>query len=180
MTIHSEHPFLDPDPDPVRRLRGRLGGAVSLWTAGDDAGRAGLTVSSLMVAHGEPARLLALVDPDSDLADVVDRTGRGVVQLLAWHHRGLAEAFAGTAPAPGGPFRTGEFEETAWGPHLRDAATWAGVAVESTTEVGWSVLLTCVVEEVHVGEDPEPLVHRRGRFVRPPERDGSPGREGER
>ena len=35
MTIHTEHPFLDPEPDPVRRLRGRLGGAVTLWTAGD-------------------------------------------------------------------------------------------------------------------------------------------------
>ena len=34
MTIHSEHPFLDPDADPVRRLRGRLGGAVTLWTSG--------------------------------------------------------------------------------------------------------------------------------------------------
>lgn len=170
MTIHTEHPFLDPEPDPVRRFRGRLGGTVSLWTAGDDAGRAGLTVSSLMVANGEPARLLALVDPDSDLVDVLARTGRAVVQLLAWAHRDLAEAFAGTAPAPGGPFRTGEFEETAWGPRLVDAGTWAGVVVESTTEVGWSDLVTCVVEEVHVGEDPEPLVHRRGRFVRPADR----------
>ena len=32
VTIHSEHPFADPEPerDPVRRLRGRLGGAVTL------------------------------------------------------------------------------------------------------------------------------------------------------
>ena len=52
MTIHTEHPFQDPDVDPVRRLRGRLGGAVTLWTSGGasadrDAGgaaRAGLTV----------------------------------------------------------------------------------------------------------------------------------------
>ena len=40
MTIHSEHPFLEPEAerDPVRRLRGRLGGAVTLWTAGDGTG----------------------------------------------------------------------------------------------------------------------------------------------
>ena len=37
VTIHTEHPFLDPDGDPVRRLRGRLGGAVTLWTSGDGA-----------------------------------------------------------------------------------------------------------------------------------------------
>jgi flavin reductase (DIM6/NTAB) family NADH-FMN oxidoreductase RutF len=168
VTIHSGHPFLDPEPDPVRRFRGRLGGAVSLWTAGDDTARAGLTVTSLMVAHGEPARVLALIDPDADLADVLLRTGRAVVQLLGWRHRDLAEAFAGTAPAPGGPFRVSGFESTAWGPRLADAATWAGVVVESTTPVGWSSLVTCVVEEVVVDDDDAPpLVHRRGRWVRP-------------
>ena len=101
-----------------------------------------------MVANGEPARVLALVDPDSDLADGVARTGRAVVQLLSWSHRDLAEAFAGTAPAPGGPFRMATFEDTAWGPRLADAATWAGSSLESAAEVGWSSLLTCVVEEV--------------------------------
>ena len=118
MTIHSEHPFLDPEPDPVRRWRGRLGGAVSLWTSGAGAGRAGLTVSSLMVANGDPARLLGLVDPDSDLVEALESTGRALVQLLGWEHRGLADAFAGTAPAPGGLFRQAEFEQTPWGPRL--------------------------------------------------------------
>ena len=41
MTIHTTHPFLEPegDRDPVRRLRGRLGGTVSLWTAGSAEAR---------------------------------------------------------------------------------------------------------------------------------------------
>jgi flavin reductase (DIM6/NTAB) family NADH-FMN oxidoreductase RutF len=167
VTIHSTHPFADPEPDPVRRLRGRLGGAVSLVTAGDGSDRAGLTVSSLMVANGDPARVLMLVDPDSDLADEVGRTGRAVVQLLAWPHRDLAEAFAGTAPAPGGPFRAAEFEATTWGPRLVEAETWAGVAVESVAEVGWSRLVTGVIESLTVGADDDPLVSRRGRWVRP-------------
>lgn len=168
MTIHSTHPFADPDPDPVRRLRGRVGGAVALLTSGHGEDRAGLTVTSFMVANGEPARVLVLVDPDSDLAAAVARTGRAVVQLLAWPHRDLAEAFAGTAPAPGGPFRMAAFEDTPWGPRLADAPTWAGLALESAADVGWSTLLTWVVEELSVGDDDEsPLVHRRGRYVRP-------------
>ena len=167
MTIHASHPFADPDPDPVRRLRGRLGGVVSLMTAGAAPARAGLTVSSLMVANGEPARLLALVDPDSDLYDVLTDTRRAVVQLLSWPQRDLAEAFAGTAPAPGGPWRLAAFEDTSWGPRVVDASTWVGVRLESDAEVGWSRLLTCVIETIAVGDDPEPLVSRRGRWVRP-------------
>lgn len=167
MTIHSGHPFADPAPDPVRRLRGRLGGAVTLWTAGDDAGRAGLTVTSLMVANGEPARLLGLLDPDSDLVDTLDRTGRCVVQLLEWPHRDLAEAFAGTAPAPGGPFRAAPFEDTPAGPRLVSTRTWALTRVEDVREVGWSALVTLVLDEVVVGEEDQPLVHRRGRYLRP-------------
>ena len=169
MSIHSEHPFAEPESerDPVRRLRGRLGGAVSLWTTGR-AVRAGLTVSSVMVAPGEPARVLGLVDPDSDLFDAVQATGTVVVALLAWEHRDLADAFAGVAPSPGGPFRAGRWHASAWGPVLDGVSAWAGLRVDrSDHEVGWSVLVEGVVEHVELGEETAPLVHRRGRYVRP-------------
>jgi flavin reductase (DIM6/NTAB) family NADH-FMN oxidoreductase RutF len=168
VTIHTEHPFRDPEPDPVRRLRGRLGGAVTLWTAGQGDGpldRAGLTVTSVLVANGEPARLLALLDPDSDLAEKLAATGAAVVAMLTWDDRDLAEAFGGTAPAPGGAFRLAEFVPTPWGPRPAAATTWAGVRLETTSQVGWSSLVTCVIEELEVGKD-EPLLHRRGRWQR--------------
>jgi flavin reductase (DIM6/NTAB) family NADH-FMN oxidoreductase RutF len=169
VTIHTSHPFLEPEGerDPVRRLRGRLGGSVSIWTAGDGGDRAGLTVTSWLVAGGDPGRVLALLDPDADLTELLLETGRGVVQLLQWPHRDLADAFAGVAPAPGGPWRTAEWEETAYGPRLAAAPTWALVSVESDVEVGWSRLVTCTLDEVVVGTDEEPLLHRRGRYVRP-------------
>lgn len=168
MTIHSEHPFLEPDRDPVRRFRGRLGGAVTLWTAGNGDGpldRAGLTVTSVLVANGEPARVVALLDPDSDLADKLVETGCAVVAMLTWEDRALADAFGGVGPAPGGAFRLAAFTPTPWGPRLERASTWAGVRLETTTSTGWSSLVTCVVEELAVGDD-EPLVHRRGRYQR--------------
>lgn len=165
MTIHSSHPFADAEPDPIRRFRGRIGGAVALWTAGEGGSRAGLTISSLMVANGEPPMILSLVDPDSDFLESVRETGRCVVQVLAWPERSLAEMFAGTAPAPGGSFAHAEFEQTPWGPRLVAAASWAFAAYVDERAVGWSIALTCRIEEAGVRDETEPaLGHRRGRF----------------
>ena len=167
MTIHTTHPFADGEPDDVRRFRGRLGGAVTLWTSTGTSGHAGLTITSLMVANGEDPQLLALVDPDSDLLDALRDTGRAVVALLTWDDRDLAEAFAGTAPAPGGAFRMAEFTETEFGPRLAGAATYAEVSLGSEDEVGWSVLVTCPIVRAVVGDEDGPMLgHRRGRFFR--------------
>jgi flavin reductase (DIM6/NTAB) family NADH-FMN oxidoreductase RutF len=172
VSIHSDHPFLPAESDrsPVRRLRGRLGGAVSLWTAGDDSARSGLTVSSFMVAEGEPSCVLGLLDPDSDFWEQLVEVRLAVVQLLAWEHRVVADVFAGTMPSPGGPFRSASFTQSAWGPLLDGATTWAGVRLrdEQPRTVGWSVLALAVIEHVEIGADSDALQHRRGRYVRPP------------
>jgi flavin reductase (DIM6/NTAB) family NADH-FMN oxidoreductase RutF len=170
VTIHSSHPFLEPESerDPVRRLRGRLGGTVTLWTCGEGPSRSGLTVSSLMLANGSPAHALALVDPDSDFAAALQLSGRTVVQLLEWPHRDLADAFAGVAPAPGGVFTLGTWQDTRWGPLLDGASAWAGLRLaDAPRDIGWSLLVDTVIEHIEIGEERQPLVHRRGRYVRP-------------
>ncbi len=172
MTIHSEHPFDPPagDRDPVRRLRARVSPTVSLWTSGEGVERVGLTVSSYLVAQGDPGRVVALLHPDSDLLERLEETEVAVVSLLDWRHRDLADAFAGVLPAPGGPFRMAEWEQTTWGPRLVSATSWTGVRLDpaSRRDVGWSVLVEGVIERVEVGDEGDPLVHRRGRYQRPP------------
>jgi flavin reductase (DIM6/NTAB) family NADH-FMN oxidoreductase RutF len=165
LTIHTEHPFRDPHPDEVRRLRGRIGAAVSLWTSAGEP-PSGLTVSSYVVVAGEQGRIVAAIDPDSDLADRLQESERAVVQLLTWEDRDLADAFAGTMPAPGGAFRMAPFLDTPHGPRLARASTWAGVRLEDAHPLGWSLLVTAVIEDLVVGEG-EWLVHRGGRYRRP-------------
>jgi flavin reductase (DIM6/NTAB) family NADH-FMN oxidoreductase RutF len=168
VTIHGEHPFLPPESErsPVRRFRGRLSSPVTLWTAAAEGHRAGLTVSSLLVADGEPGFVVGVLDPLSDLWDVLRRSRTAVVNLLGWEYRQLADQFGYVAPAPGGPFRTGSWQETEWGPALSGVSAWAGCRLreDRTTELGWGVQVTLEMEHAEFGDDAEPLVHRRGRY----------------
>lgn len=167
MTIHTDHPFVpgEGDRDPLRRLRGRLAAPVTVWTTGTGRDRAGLTISSLLVADGEPARVLGLVDEDSDLADALDDTGTVTVNVLGERHRFLADVFAGLAPAPGGPFTQGEWADDPHGPRLVDAVGHLSVRLDPgpRRHAGWALLVEGTVEGVAVGAG-EPLVHLRGRY----------------
>jgi flavin reductase (DIM6/NTAB) family NADH-FMN oxidoreductase RutF len=185
VTIHSSHPFATPEPDrdPIRRLRGRMPAPVSVWAAGQGAGRTGWTLSSFLLVDGEPAEVVGVLDEDSALAErlvsaepvagavsISPGTPPGVVftvSLLGWQHRGLADAFAGVAPAPGGPFTLGHWRDTDWGPVLDDTPGWLGVRLQSVPEhAGWSLLVRATVDHVELGEDPADgmLGYVRGRY----------------
>lgn len=178
MTIHSEHPFADAagDRSPLRRFRGRMVSPVSVWTALGEGHRAGWTVSSFLVADGEPGEVVGVVDEDSDLGEVLAQPHAGpeliprvVVNLLTWEQRQLADAFAGQAPAPGGVFRLGTWTESEWGPVLLGSAGWIGarLTAEPPGHAGWGLLVRATVEHVQL-PDPAPeqgaLVHARGRY----------------
>ena len=141
---------------------------VTVWSAGAGRTRQGLTISSLLVAGGEPARVLGLVDADSEFWD--DDPATWVVNVLGSDHRFLADAFAGTAPAPGGPFTLGTWTDSDWGPVLSGTAGWIGVrrADVEPREVGWGLLVEGIVEHVEIG-DADAMIHVRGRY-----REGGP------
>ena len=165
VTIHSDHPFVPPegDRDPLRRVRGRMPAPVTVWTAGSGSGRRGLTVSSVLVADGVPGQVLGLIDADSDFWESAPQTC--VVNILGGEHKFLADAFAGTVPAPGGPFTLGEWSDSEWGPVLAPTAGWLGVRLDGPAPraVGWGLLVQGTIESVSVG-DAEALVHLRGRY----------------
>ncbi|HQZ00584.1 MAG TPA: flavin reductase family protein [Propionicimonas sp.] len=168
MTIHHTHPFADPNRDAGRLLRGRLAVGVTLWTSMGVRQPAGLTVSSVLIANGEQPRVLALLDPLSDLAEALAASGTAAVSVLNSEQQRLAEVFAGQVPAPGGQFRESSFVDTEWGPVPADASVWAGVRLERTQDVGWSQLVTCALVQLSITGEAEPLVHYRGRYRQVP------------
>jgi 3-hydroxy-9,10-secoandrosta-1,3,5(10)-triene-9,17-dione monooxygenase reductase component len=163
--IHSDDPFATPEPEksPVRRFRGRLAGAVTLWTAPDPAG---LTVSSTLVADGEPGRVLGLIDEESDFWDAARTSGRFAVTALGAGDQQLADRFAGLMPAPGGLFAAGAWTETDFGPVPAGAGTWAGCRLADRRPCGWALLVEGTIQTVHLDSGSLPLIHFRGRYRR--------------
>lgn len=169
VTIHHSHPFAvgEQDRNPLRRFRGRMASPVSIWAATAHGTRAGWTLSSFLVADGDPGEVIGLIDEESPLADVLAESPTLTISLLGWGQRALADAFAGVAPAPGGPFALSNWQDTDWGPVLENSLGWIGARLKADPDhAGWGLLLRAVVERVEIQADPadDLLCYVRGRY----------------
>ena len=164
--IHDDHPFAVPasERDPVRRLRGRLVAPVTVVTAGTGDGRTGLTVSSLMIADGEPGRLLFLCGRNADLGDTIAASGGFVAHVLERGDAWLSDRFAGVRPSPGGLFTGLEVIDGAHGPVIATIATRAECSVSRLADAGWYHLVEGTIVSVVGGEPTEPLVRYRAGY----------------
>jgi flavin reductase (DIM6/NTAB) family NADH-FMN oxidoreductase RutF len=169
VTIHHSHPFASDEQDrnPLRRFRGRMTSPVSIWAAASGENRAGWTLSSFLVADGDPGEVIGLVDEESALADLLPETTTLTVNLLGWDQRGLADAFGGITPAPGGPFALAAWTDTEWGPVLVNSLGWVGARLRPDPDhAGWDLLLRGAVERVEIQANPadDLLCYVRGRY----------------
>jgi 3-hydroxy-9,10-secoandrosta-1,3,5(10)-triene-9,17-dione monooxygenase reductase component len=168
--IGGAHPFATPPErrDPARRLRGRLLAPVTVWTAGDDRSGAGLTVSSVLVAEGEPAHLLGLIDPTSAFWEAMRDTGSFVVHVLAAGDRALAERFSEVRPPVRGAFGGLRVAASRWGPILAGRRPRAACRLVGSTPAGHAELVDGIIEqlELHDLEDPLAYLHGAYRSVR--------------
>jgi flavin reductase (DIM6/NTAB) family NADH-FMN oxidoreductase RutF len=169
VTIHHSHPFAvgEQDRSPLRRFRGRMASPVSIWAATAHGTRAGWTLSSFLVADGDPGEVIGLIDEESPLADVLAESPTLTINLLGWGQRALADAFAGVAPAPGGPFALSNWQDTDWGPVLENSLGWIGARLKADPDhAGWGLLLRAAVERVEIQPDAadDLLCYVRGRY----------------
>jgi flavin reductase (DIM6/NTAB) family NADH-FMN oxidoreductase RutF len=164
--IGGQPPFAVPPErrDPARRLRGRLVGPVTVWTAGQLPGGAGLTVSSVLVAEGQPARLLGLIDPTSALFEAAQETGAFVVHVLAVGDRALAERFSEIRPPIRGPFAGLKVAESPWGPVLGGSRPRAACRLARSAPVGHGELVEGVIEQLELPDLEDPLAYLHGSY----------------
>lgn len=163
--IHYENPFATPVEAKTagRSLRGRLAGPVTIWTARGPDGDFGLTMSSVLVADGDPPQILGLLSSTTDLYEVVADTKRFVLHVLERKDWKLADIFAGLRPNPGGPFAGLSPEESDYGPVLPSPVT-AFCTVTSIESVGYHELIRATLDRLDAGPLTDPLIHFRGHY----------------
>jgi flavin reductase (DIM6/NTAB) family NADH-FMN oxidoreductase RutF len=157
-------PFATPpeERDPGRRLRGRMAAPVTVWCAWNGDRPVGLTVSSLVVAEGDPPSVLGLVGPLSDFWQAAEETRRFVVHVLDADQVRLADQFAGRYPAD--PFEGASCTSTEWGPVLDAVPTRAFCRLTNSREVGFFLLVVAEISEVELAAGSDPLVNYRAGY----------------
>lgn len=164
-----EDPFEAPPGErrPDRRLRGGLVAPVTVWSVGGGGRRVGLTVSSVLVAEGEPPWIVGLLDPLSELRQAAEEIGRFTVHVLGEGDRRLAAAFAGVYPVD--PFEGLEVSDTDFGPRIGDLAgqrTVVSCRYEKAEQTGYFDLVSAVIEGIDLAHDASPpLAYYRGSYT---------------
>lgn len=163
VTLRVADPFETPAADRRidRRLRARLVGPVTVWTAGTGTNRAGLTVSAVLVAEGDPAVLVGFIDPLSDLYDMVLERGRFLVHVLGTGDQRLAGMFAGSYPAD--PFAEVVTVEGIFGPVISGTRHLVGCELLGAEDVGFQALVRGRIESIELLGS-SPLVRYRGQY----------------
>jgi 3-hydroxy-9,10-secoandrosta-1,3,5(10)-triene-9,17-dione monooxygenase reductase component len=150
-----------PPGPPVARAAGGAGHRLDRWAP---TGWAGLTVASVLVAEGQPARLLGLIDPTSALWEAAQKTGTFVVHVLGVGDRVLAERFSEVRPPIRGPFDGLQVAESPWGPVLGGRRPRAACRLAGSTPVGHGELVEGVIEQLELPDPQDPLAYPHGRY----------------
>ncbi len=148
----------------MRRFRGRLAAPVTIVTSGVPGAATGLTVSSLIVAEGEPSYVHFLCGTTTDLWYAIEESGTFIVHILQEDHRELSDRFAGLRPSPGGLFAGLPYEDTEFGPAITSLRSRAYCRYEGKRDDPLHALVHGRIENVELHDLRDPLRYFRGEY----------------
>jgi flavin reductase (DIM6/NTAB) family NADH-FMN oxidoreductase RutF len=156
-----------PGPSRFRAFMGRWATGVSVVTAHDERGDAGLTVNALLSVSLDPPSLLVSLSRDTDTLPAIQRSGRFGVSLLRAGQRSVSERFALTLPAAE-KFAGIATHRGPGGTLLLDGALGAvECRVASTVPAFDHVLIVGEVDHEESGGDGAPLLFFRSGYAEP-------------
>jgi flavin reductase (DIM6/NTAB) family NADH-FMN oxidoreductase RutF len=152
------------DAGRFRALMARWATGVSVVTAHDAGGDAGLTVNALLSVSLAPASLLVSLSHDADTLPVLERSGYFGVSFLTAAQRSWSERFALTLPAEEKFRGVGVHRGPHQSPLLDGTLGAAECRVVSRTPTYDHVLVVGEVVYEESGVDEAPLLYYRSAY----------------
>jgi flavin reductase len=144
----------------------RLAAGVCLIATRHEGEPHGLLATSVTSLSAEPPSLLVCVNRSAQGHGPLHRSGIFSVNVLARHHRDLAESFASSSRRQE-RFRVGEWATGSGAPVLVDALTSFECRVDKAIDYGTHTIVIGIIDRVRFCEaDAEPLIYFDGAFGR--------------
>ena len=137
---------------------------MTIVTSGGPEDRTGLTISSIVVAEGEPALVHFLLGSTTDLRHALEEHRTFIVHLAQKEHRELADRFSLVRPSPGGLFAGLDFTDTEYGPELGVMETRVYCSYAEHRQSGHSLLVKGRIEDLALHDLANPLTYFRGEY----------------
>jgi flavin reductase (DIM6/NTAB) family NADH-FMN oxidoreductase RutF len=144
-----------------RAAMSSVGSSVSVVTARRGDELVGRTITAMLSLSATPPAVMISIDIVSRMADIVAKTQRFALAVLAEDQAAIAEAFAGKVPAEE-RFDIGTWERWTSGlPLLSGAVTALDCEVIGSIETGTHVLFAGAIVETETNAERMPLVWQR-------------------
>jgi flavin reductase (DIM6/NTAB) family NADH-FMN oxidoreductase RutF len=149
----------------LRDVMRRLVGGVSVITCGVGDDRTGLTVTSVTSLSVEPPTMLFCINRNASAWPVIRRHRHFCVNILAEHHRAVADRFAGRGGVKGVERYAGaRWVTLATGASaLEDALAAIDCEVEETIERHSHAIVIGAAKRFRIG-DGDALAHQHGQY----------------
>lgn len=147
--------------DVFRNAMSNLAAGVSVVTTDGEAGRAGLTATSVTSVTGAPPSLLVCVNRESMLFTKLWENNVFCINVLCEPQQDIANVFAGRTGLDG----EDRFSQGQWGslesgaPYLEGARVAMGCHLTSATEIGTHAVVFGTLTEVRILSSQPPLLY---------------------
>ena len=151
--------------DVFRRALSRLAAGVSIVSTAKDGDRRGVTATAVCSVSAGPPTILACVNTATGTCKMIQEPGHFAVNLLAEHHKPVADAFAGRGGIQGDDrFADGDWVLGEMGmPVLSTALAALECRVDQVTIAGTHAVFFGVVENAAFAER-TPLIYHDGSY----------------
>ncbi len=142
----------------------RLATTVSIVTCADEAGRHGMTATTVTSVCSEPPTILVCINSEARLYSKVNNRKRLCVNLLKTSHAALSQRF-GSKLHEQDRFAVGHWAEFDGLPYLKDAQANLFCSIEQVVQVGSHGIFIAKIDHINVAPEVEPLIYQNGKYA---------------